>query len=361
MKRTSTYRKLAVGAVAVAGMAAYGAPALATNISTPVTVTYSTAAGCTSCRTLVLTNPDGSALSGLNMSPGSSGFIAEVQDSGIDPAALGNFSVSSTMSNLYGYDSKTGTWNCGVSIPSGALTLESAPSLINANNLSASLQPIFTISGDISGLITSAITLALPGITVVTNPVITGVQSQADTTLTQAVEAGGSTVSNLVGTLLNNLPINLSSGTGGAFSVPAAPPTGSGCSGTGTGATSIPILNGALPTTSPLPGEVQSVVGKPTVTQMITAGYVTAQQAEDLISAATNIPESDLNLTTAPFGGLLTSIENTLTGTVTGVVDSATTITGNYAAQPAVSVSAPSAAPATYQGLMTVTLTDAAG
>lgn len=348
--------KLAGASVLVGALAAGVTPALAAS-SGSVAVTYGASVGCSSCRTLVLSNYDGSALTGLDLSSGSNGFLADVQDTGIDPAVLGNFSVGSTMSNLYAYDSKAGTYNCNVSIPSSEIQLNSAPALLDASNMSASLQPIFKITGDISSLITSAVTAALPGTTVTVTPVIDGVQGATETALDQAAEAGGSTLTNLTGSLLSGLPVNLTSGTGGAFTTAAAPPPGSGCTGNGTGATSVPVLNGALPASSPLLTDEQNQVGSPTVTQMIADGYLTASTAETLISQATGIPAADFDLTTAPFGGLLTSIEGKLTGAVTGLVSSATSISGNYGGQPVMAISAPSATPASYQGVLTVTLT----
>lgn len=352
----STLGKLAGAAVLLVGLAGAATPALAAGSSGSVPVTFATSAGCSTCRTLVLSNYDGSSLTGLDLSSGANGFIAQVQDTGIDPAALGNFSVFSTMSNLYAYDSKTNTWNCNVSIPSSAVQMNSAPSLLNASNLSAAVQPVFKIAGNIGSLIDSTVTALLPGITITTTPVINGVQGETDAALSQADQAAGSTLTNLTGTLLAGLPVNLTSGQGGAFTNPATPPAGSNCTAPGGSATQVPVLNGALNSASPLLTDVQNKLGTLTVTQMIAGHYLDAATALNLISTATGIPAVDLG-SGGPLSGLLTSIENTLTGTITGLVDSVTTITGNYGAQPAMAISAPSAAPASYQGLLTVTLT----
>lgn len=361
--------KLAGASVLIGSIAATGGPALAApqTASGSVSVTYGTTSGCGTCRTLVLQNYDGSTLNGLDLSSGTNGFIAQVQDTGINPAALGNFSVFATMSNLYAYDTTTKAYTCGVSIPSSAVQLTSLPSLLNANGLKATVQPVFQVAGDLSSIIDSSVLALLPGITVQTNPVVTGVQAQTDAALTQADEVGGSTVSNLVGSLLNNLPLTLTSGPSGNFATPDAPPAGSNCPAPGGTATQLPVLNGALnlpasPALPPLLSDVQKKLGSLSVTQMVTDGFLDPNSALNLVSTATNIPASDLQPATGtqpagPLNSLLTPLENALTGTVTGLVDSATTITGNYGAQPVMAISAPNAAADSYQGALTVTLT----
>lgn len=372
MDRRGSYRKLAAGLVVVGTLGAYGVPAMAATSSTgSAVITYSTTSGCSTCRTLVLLEADGKTpLTGLNLSPGTNSFIANVVDQGVDPAALGNFSVGATMSNLYEYDQSTGTYTCTVSIPSSDVTLNSAPALLNASALSSAVQPVFSITGNLSSILTTSLTSLLGTTTVNTNPTISNVQAETDAALTQAAEAGNTAPAILSGTFLNNLPMTLSSGTGGAFATAAAPPAGSNCSGSGTGATSLPVLNGALNGVlaggTPLLSDTSSFVqqqtsattpANPTVTQMISEGYLDAATAESLISQATGVPESDLNQTTGPWAGILTDIENTLTGAVTGLVSSATTLSGTYGAEPVMAVSAPSATPANYQGVLTVTLT----
>lgn len=353
--------KLVGASVLVAGLAATGGPALAQTASGQVSVTYETFAGCPNCRTLVLTDYSGSTLKGLDLSSGTNGFIAQVQDNGVDPAAAGNFSVFATMSNLYAYDPSTQTYTCGVSIPSSAVQMTSLPSLLNASNLSAAVQPVFQITGDISSLIDTTVLAALPGITVQTSPVITGVHSETNSALAQADEAGGSALTTLVGTLLGNLPLTLTSGPGGAFTNPAAPPANSGCTNPGGTATQVPVLNGALnipalPALPPLLSDIKTKLGTLSVAQMITDKILDSNSAINLISSATNIPAPDLQ-TGGVLATLLPQLESTLKGTITGLVDAATTMTGNYGAQPVMAISAPNATPDSYQGALTVTLT----
>jgi hypothetical protein len=342
----------------VGALSAYGVPAMAANTGAPF-ITFSTAAGCSTCRTLLLSNTDGSNLSTLNLSSGAGAFLANVQDTGIAPAALGNFSVTATMSNLYQFDSGSNTYTCAVSIPSSAINMNSVPTLLNASGLGASLQPVLSITGNITTLITAPVLALLGGTVPVGTPDITGVQGDIQhlASLSQSELANGSAVSSLVGSLLNNLPVSLSTGTGGAFTNPAAPPSGSGCTPPGGTATAVPVLNGALSST-PLLGDLQTALGNPTVTQLITDGLISSTTAESLISSATKLQPAVLETTFAPaLVPLLTQIENTLTAAVTGIVSAATTLTGTYGSEPVMGINGAGAAPATYQGVLTVTLT----
>jgi hypothetical protein len=356
------YVRLAAASVLAGSLCAYGLPAFAAG-SGSVPITFSSSAGCTSCRTLVLSNSDGTSLTTLDLSSGSGGFVADVEDTGIAPAALGNFDVESTMSNLY--KTTTSGFDCNTFIPSGDVSLTSLPGLLDAHGLGATVQPIFSLSGSL-GTVLAPVTTVL-GLTVPTTTSVTGVLpsgTDPTTTLTQTLEAAPDTLTNLTGSILNSgaLPIKLTSGTGGAFTNPAAPPATSGCTPPVNAATPQPVLhgllNGVLPSlTTPLLGVVQGLVGNPSLSTLIANNVIDAATAETLVSQVTGISTADLNLTTGPFAGLLTSIENTLVATVTGVVDSATTLTGTYGADPAMAISAPSATPATYQGVLTVTLT----
>lgn len=359
-------KSLAAATAVVGGLAAYGAPAHAASVP----ISFSAAAGCTSCRTLVLTNTDGSTLNGLNLSTGSGGFIAQVVDSGVAPASLGNFDVESTMSNLYAYDSVHNQWTCSNMIPAGDVSLSSLPNLLSASGLGALVQPVFNLSGSLNSLLTVGMLAQLPvGFLLPTTTTINGVQGAVNTALSQAQEAASS-VTNLVGSVLNDssLPVNLNVTGSGPFTVPDLPPSASPCSNA-----SNPnpvtqrqvlrgVLNGVLPNvTAPLLTRATSVVGSPNLTTLIGDGYISAATAESLVSTATGISEADLNETgggpLAPFTGLLTSIENTLTGSVASLVSSATALSGTYSAGPGMTISDPTAAPATYDGVLTVTLT----
>lgn len=356
---------LAVATGLLGTLAVFAVPAHAASVP----ITFSTASGCTNCRTLVLTNTDGSSLNSLNLSSGSAGFVAQVVDTGVAPAALGNFDVESTMSNLYAYDSTHNTWTCTDMIPSGDVSLASLPSLLNASNLGAVVQPVFNLVGtNLNSLLTVPMLAQLPlNFSLPTTTSIDGVQGAVNTSINQAQEAGSS-VTNLVGSVLNNnsLPVNLNVTGSGPFTVPDVPPTNSPCTNA---ATSNPVtqvqvlrglLNGVLPTPgAPILNDATGVIGSSTLATLISDNYISAQAAEDLVSTATHIPESDLNETgpTNPFSGLLASLESGLTASVASLVSSATALTGTYSAGPNMTISDPTAAPATYDGVLTVTLT----
>lgn len=357
---------LAAATGLVGSLAVFAVPAHAASVP----ITFSAAAGCTSCRTLILSNTDGTSLTGLNISSGTGGFIAQVVDNGVAPASLGNFDVESTMSNLYAYNSTSSTWTCADMIPSSDVSLSSLPSLLSASSLGAVVQPVFNLSGNLGGLLSVGILAQLPlGFSLPTTTTISGVQGDVNTSISQAQEAGSS-VTNLVGSVLGNstLPVNLNVTGSGPFTVPDVPPSNSPCTNA---SNSNPVtqrqvlrgvLNGVLPSVAaPLLTDATSVIGAPSLTTLISDGYISAPAAEQLVSTATGISLADLNETgpvlTNPFSGLLGSIENTLTASIASLVSSATALSGTYSAGPSMTISDPTATPATYDGVLTVTLT----
>ncbi|HET6965493.1 MAG TPA: hypothetical protein VFH58_12030 [Acidimicrobiales bacterium] len=369
MKRTSTYRKLAAATAVVGGLTAYGAPALATTApqNQGATITYSVAAGCGTCRTLNLYDNQGAKLKTLDLSPGAGSFIANVADQGVDPAAVGNFTVQATMSNLY-FSTGSG-YDCSTSIPSSDVSLNSLPSLLDANSLSATLQPVFNITGTLpSSLLTP---LNISGLNASPNYYETGVT----TTINQATMAG-SNATDLLGSILSNssLPVNLTSSLGGTFANPDDA-TALGCtlpSGS-PAATPQPVMQGALnglPTgstgslTGPLLNELSTQIGVPTTTPGVSLsslipGEVTPVQAMNDVAYYTGIPVQDLwdSVTNQPTA-LLTTIEGTyLFATLSGVTNSVTQLSGNYNASPHMTISQTGAKTGSYAGILTVTLT----
>lgn len=333
-----------------------------------VPITFTAVSGGTS-RTLNLYNTDGSQPAAVNVSSGSGGFLAQVADSGIDPAALGNFDVEATMSNLY-KSTGANTFDCSAPfIPAGDVQLSSLPSLLDANGLNAALQPILNLTGDLSVINTGPLSplLAAAGISLPSGTTtISGVNSQLDQSVSQAVMSGNS-LSDLTGSVLSNgaLPFNLSSSSATAGAFTNEDPTSSPCkdSPTNTPPTQVQVLNGALnKLPGPFPGELQTVLDKlfnsttpsnPTLTWLVSQGYVSATTAESLVETATGLTATQLNGT----AGLLSAIEDTLTAAVTGVVSTATQLTGTYGANPQMTINDPSAAPGSYQGVLTVTMT----
>lgn len=357
MHRSTKLRTLALTTVVGGALIASAAPALAAG---SVPITFSTVSGGTN-RQLDLYNTDGSQPAAVNLSPGSGGFTADVVDTGIDPTVLGNFDVEATMSNLY-KTSGTG-FDCSAPfIPASAVSLTSMPNLLDANSLSAALQPILTLSGSLSVLNSptlSALGISFPSGTTTLAPVT----SQLSSTVSQALMSGSS-LADLTGSILSSgtLPFNL--GATGAGSFAYEDPSHSPCPDSSTNApTQKQVLSGALNALpGPLQGDVQTVLNtlfnsaspsKPTLTWLVSQGYVSATTAESLIEAATGLTATQLNGTT----GLLASIESTLTAVVTSVTSTATQLTGTYGADPAMSINAPTAAPGSYQGVLTVTMT----
>ena len=343
---------------------------MAANPSTP-TITFTAAAGCTTCRTLVLNDTGGNPLNSLDLSHGSGSFIADVKDQGINPAALGNFDVESTLSNLYLVTgSGPSGFNCNSVIPSGDVSLNSLPSLLDANSLSASLQPVFTITSPAAGIggLLPAPVAALGGI--VLNPTFT--LDGVATTVNQAAMAGGSTVTDLLGPILtgNSLPVKLSvpGVADPRFANPASPPSSIINCPLAAGAPSAtpqPVLHGVLnglppavaTLTNPLLTDLSNVINPTNLTSIIPS-QVDAATALNAVATATKIPVQDLATGVgAPFPSLLASIEGALTATVTSVLDSATQLTGNYGATPAMAISQSGATPGSYEGVLTVTMT----
>ena len=359
-------RKLGILATATALVGVASAVGVQAKADT-VPITFTAASGGTS-RTLKLFNTDGTQPAAVNLSSGTGGFLADVVDSGIDPAALGNFDVEATMSNLY-KTTGTNTFDCTAkSIPAGDVQLSSLPNLLDANGLNAALQPILNLTGNLSVINTGPLSaaLALAGITLPSGTTtISGVNSQLDQSVSQAVMAGSS-LPDLTGSVLSNgtLPFNLSSSSATAGAFTNEDPTNSPClDSSTTKPTQVQVLNGALNALpGPLQGELQTVLNKlfnsttpsnPTLAWLVSQGYVASTTAESLVEKATNLTGTQLNGT----AGLLSAIEGTLTATVNGVVSAATQLTGTYGANPAMTINDPTAAPGSYQGVLTVTMT----
>lgn len=339
------FRWVAVGA-AVLVPAAIATPALAA--SSPVTVSLTTSAP-SGGRTLVLQDTAGQALSALNLSSGATGFIAKVVDSNY---ANNGFTVQATMSNLYGFNTATNTWNCAQKVPSSAVSLASSSGLLDVNGLLSSVTPNFVLNGDLSTVLSSILGLLTSGTTVTNAPVTGLVQNLTQSNLTGGLTGDlvGSTLSGLTG-----LPINLATGAGGAFTNPAADPTGANCGVTGTNATNDPIMNG---TANPLGlvSDVQALLNSLTNTlssTLITGGFLDTNAVMNEVSSVLSAPLSLLS-------PLTSSIEGTLTATLANVplVSSLTSQSGNYSATPKMTVNTSGVPAGSYRGTLTVTLAD---
>lgn len=355
MKSRRTSAVLGIAAL-VGSTGLIGLPARASSVP----VTFTTASSCNTCRTLVLQDAGGHALSALDLSSGTAGFLAEVQDN----QYLDNgFTVQATMSNLYHF--ANGTWSCGSPVPSNDVSMASNQSLIDANGLGSVFQPVWTLSGNISSVLSGLGLPLLNGVLPTTNPLTTSGASQ---TLTQAQETGNALTDELGSTLggLTGLPLSLTGSSKSAFAAPAAPPAGSGCTDTtGAGATSLPVISGGLPATpvTPLINDLYSVVSSAvgstvsgaapaTLTQLASNGFVNGTTVVNQIAQSIGIP---LNLVTST---VASQIETDVTATLSSTLSTVTSLTGNYSASPDMTINTAGIPAGSYKGQLTITLAD---
>lgn len=328
-----------------------------------VTVSFN---GGTGTRTLELRDLQGNNLTNLDMSGGTNSFVAKVVDSSFTNTG---YTVQAEMSNLYGYDAASNTWNCSQEIPSSKLALSSPSGLLSVNGVIGYVTPVFNLSGDLSSVLGLA-----PGVGQITNQPVTG---QA-LSLTQS-ELTALSSSNLIGSTLaqamTRLPMSIASGAGGAFSTPAADPSGSNCGiSTGSNATNVQVMSGA-PDASGLLSDVEAIVqsatntAAPTATDLVadgvdstgvcttaTAGctaFLTVNQVLAMVSTALGTNSS--LLTSSQVTGILNTLTTTVGSGIT-LVSTATGQSGNYSSQPAMAINTSGIGAGSYSGQMTVTL-----
>jgi len=345
--------KLAIVGGSVAALAAVAiAPAVAS-----VNVQLTTSSGT---RTLNLYKSDGSTpLTSSDLSSGASNFIAQVTDSSYSNKG---FNVQATMSNLYAFAG--GQYNCNSSVPSSAITLSSPPSLLTLGGVSANLTPVFQLSGTLNSTVIPLLGLTTVNFDTLSPPaVVNGVlPASLNPPLSQS-QLTGSNVTNLVGStlnsVLNKLPVNLSNNPlGGNFGTADVHPT---CDPTATGASQVQIMDWAADPAGVL-ADVKSLItgitgAAPTLTTLINDGLLsstdvsTALQGVPSLVSALGIPGITSNLTT---------IENTLTATISNVTTLANSLvqSGSYTSSPTLSVNTSGIPAGTYKGVMTVTLID---
>jgi hypothetical protein len=353
-------RMVAVGLVAalVGGTGLIGLPARASSVP----ITFSTASSCNTCRTLVLQNGAGGALSSLDLSSGAAGFLAQVQD---NQYLDHGFTVQATMSNLYQYNSATSQWNCANPVPSGDVYMASNQALLDANGLGSVFTPVWTLSGNISSVLSGLGLGLLNGVLPTGTPLTATGASQ---TLTQLQETGNALTDEIGSTLtsLTGLPLSLTGSNKTQFANPAAPPSGSGCTDTtGSNATPATILNGGLPATpvTPLINDLYSVISgvlgstvsgtaPPTLAQLAGNSFLDGSTVVNEIAQSIGIP---LNLLSA---GVITSIEDDVTATLSSVLSTVDSLTGNYSASPNMTITTAGIPAGSYKGELTITLAD---
>jgi hypothetical protein len=346
MRRKVTAAVVAGGAIAL--LAGGAGPAHASSGAVVVTLS-SGAPPASGGRTLNLYDITGAPLSTLDLSSGSGSFQASVTDS--DYSQTG-FTVTATMSNLYGYSN--GAYTCSQEVPSSKVSLTSPSGLLEATGISGTAVPTFTFSGDLTSILGTTLLGQVNLLSAdITNMAVTGLNQSLD----QAQLAGGKT-GPLIGAALQSagatLPISLSTAQGGPFTNPAADPSGA-CGVTGTNATSEPIESGSADTvglTSDLAQAVNALANPVTAATLVSDGWVSANSVITAVSTTLGIPSTDLTPT------MQSSILGALTPTVSGASAGQETVSGQYSATPVLNVDTAAVPSGAYQGLMTVTLAD---
>jgi hypothetical protein len=346
-----TAGKLAAIGASAAMLAFLAGPAFGAGVD----VLYSSNGGS---RTLSLYEPDGTTpLTSTDLSSGTSNFIAKVQDNGY---TNNGFTVQATMSNLYSYASSTNTYNCNSYVPSNAISLSSPTGMLSVAGVNANLTPVFTVVGTLTPTNTPGLTS-----TVSVNNTIDGLLPASQNPLSQA-QLTGSSATNLFGstlaTLGGDLPVNLdTTGLGGTFTNPDVHPT---CDTTATGATPVQIMSGTADPTGLLTA-VQNVIGNtlgagvtdPTLTQLISAGYLTSSQVSTMLQGISGLvsglglPGITSDLTTIE--GILTAAVSSVTALPGSIIQS-----GTYSSSPDLAINTSGIPAGSYKGVMTVTLLD---
>ncbi|HEX6395258.1 MAG TPA: hypothetical protein VFZ97_17630 [Acidimicrobiales bacterium] len=352
MRRTA---KLAILGASVAAVAAAAiAPAMAS-----VNVQLTTSSGT---RTLNLYQPDGTTpLTSSDLSSGASNFLAQVTDSTYSNKG---FNVQATMSNLYQWSASNpanGGYTCSSMVPSSAISLSSPASLFTLGGVSANLTPVFQLSGILDSSVIPLLGLNTVNFGTLSPPAtVNGLLPS--TPLTQS-QLTGSNVTNLFGStlngVLNKLPLNLASNTiGGSFASPDVHPT---CDLAAAGATPVQIMDWAADPAGVL-ADVKSLItgvtgAAPSLTTLINDGYLTSAQVS---TALQGVPSLVSDLGVLGITNNLTTIENTLTASISNVTTLANSLvqSGSYTSSPTLSVNTSGIPAGTYKGVMTVTLLD---
>jgi len=327
MNRSSRLRLLAATGVVslVAGVGS--AYAQSSTITVGATVINGT-------RTLNVKDVTGAAISSLTLGAGHGGALL-VNVSDLNYTHVG-YQVTATMSNLYPYSS--GYQFNQAPIPSSAVSMSFPNAMFDVANLSTLVTPLVHLT-DSTGLFTATpLDSTVSGTT-------TSVQTIA--TVTQKSLSG----------VLDELPIRVSTGSGGPFSNPAAV---TGQSGT-FNPTAVDVLDGASQSLTAL---ITDLVNK------LNTGVVTAQDLIDvglldqnsvIAAAASALGVTPDQLSAAQITSILGSVAAQVTDLqpLAGLTDKVLGQTGSYNTLPQLSLTLPAQQPAgTYQGELTFTLMD---
>lgn len=336
------------GGLGLGSMFVMALPAAATQSGSAV-VTVSTTGPSATGRQLILQDTSGQPLTALDLSAGTKAFVAKVVDSSF---SLTGYTVQASMSNLYGYNN--GTWACGTVLPSKNVSISTPPALLDVSGLASGLTPNYLLSGNL-GTVLSTLGLSST-VTNLTNVAVTG----TDQALTQAQLVAGSgtdIIGSAITTAAPELPIQVSANTGGAFTNPAADPSGASCGQSGASATNVPVMTGVANQTG-LVSDLQSVLttlgaAPQNVATLISNGYLDSSSVMTAVAGALNEP---LTLLT-PF---TSSIESALTATLasTPLNSALTSESGSYAATPEMTVNTSGVPKGNYRGVLTITEVD---
>lgn len=327
---TRCMRMRVLAATGLASLAAGVGSAYASQSST-ITVGATVINGT---RTLNVKDVTGAAISSLTLGAGHGGaLLVNVTD--VNYAHVG-YQVTATMSNLYPYG--TGYDFNGTPIPSSAISMSFPGSLYDVANLSTLVTPLVHLT-DSTGLFAAANLDAT--VTGITSPVQT-----LATTVTQATTS-----------LLDQLPVRVTAGTGGAFTNPAAV---TGQSGTFS-PTPVDVMDGASQSLNALLTDLLTKLnaGVLTAQDLVTAGLL--DQNSVVAAAATTLGLTPDQLTAAQIASIMSSVSASVSDLqpLTSLGDKILGQSGSYNTVPKLSLTLPAQQPAgTYQGELTLTLMD---
>jgi hypothetical protein len=328
-----TRRRTTVGAIALVALAGATLGAAADTSTVPVTT-----AVVNGTRTLSVTDPTGAAIggSGLAVGAGHAGaFLVNVTDANY---AHAGYQVSATMTNLYPY---AGSYDfTGDVIPSGAVGVSYPGGLAGLVDVESLVTPVVQLTGTLN-------LLGLPVGSTVVDQSIDGV-TQSVTTLTEAV------TQDTLASLLSELPVSLVAGETGTFDNPADLPSEPGTPHANP--TSKVLMSGDAQSPAALVNAIVAAIntdlGGATAQQLIDAGLVDENSVITAAADALGIVPSLLS------SAQITTILDTLTGTVTGLTGDILGQTGSYSSLPALSIDLPTVDTGVYRGQLVVTLMD---
>ena len=327
-------RRVTVGAVALVALGGATLGAAADTSTVPVVT-----AVVNGTRTLSVTDAAGAAIGsgGLAVGRGHNGaFLVNVTDANYSHAG---YQVSATMTDLYPY---AGSYDfAGDVIPSSAVGVSYPGGLAGLVDVESLVAPVVQLTGTLN-------LLGLPVGSTAVSESVEGV-TQSVTTLTEAV------TQDTLAALLDELPVSLVEGEDGTFDNPADLPSEPGTPHASP--TSKVLLSGDAQSPADLVtaivGAINTDLGGSTAQELVDAGLLDENTVVTAAADALGVVPSLLT------GAQVTTILNTLTGTVTGLTGGILGQTGTYSSLPALSINVPTGTDTgVYRGQLVVTLMD---